>query len=243
MVAPETKTRMSAAERKQAIAMAVMPVFAKQGFDGTTTKSMAAAAGVSEALLYRHFPSKESLYHFIQEQICETNSAIEEFVTGLEPNSASLVKMVYLIHQIIVPDAHRRMPGGIVPRLLVQSLLQDGEFTRSFHESRFDRMVPYMEEAAEVAIAKGELVPGPLSGAERQWFPHHLAVSLKLSSLPSKRVFDYDSKANERLHHAVWFCLRGIGLKDRVIEREFKPEKLDPVINDVLFRAGLRTRR
>ena len=234
---------MSAAERKQAIALAVVPVFAKQGFDGTTTKSLAAAAGVSEALLYRHFPSKESLYHFIQEQICETNSAIEDFVRGLEPGSSSLVQMIYLIHKIIVPAGHTRMPDGIVPRLLVHSLLQDGEFTRSFHKSRFDRMVPFIAEAAEVAIAKGELVPGPLSGAERQWFPHHLAVSLKLSSLPAKRVFNYESKANERLYHAVWFCLRGIGLKDRVISREFKPAKLDPVINDVLFRAGLRTKR
>ena len=210
--------------------------------DGTTTKSLAAAAGVSEALLYRHFPSKESLYHFIQEQICETNSAIEDFVHGLQPNSSSLVKMIYLIHQIIVPDSNRRMPGGIVPRLLVQSLLQDGEFTRSFHESRFDRMVPFMTEAAEAAIARGELVAGPLSGAERQWFPHHLAVALKLSSLPAKRIFNYESKATDRLHHAVWFSLRGIGLKDRVIAREFKPAKLDPIINDVLFRAGLRAK-
>ncbi|GAB5560802.1 MAG: TetR/AcrR family transcriptional regulator [Synoicihabitans sp.] len=234
---------MTAAERKQAIAMAVVPVFAKAGFAGTTTKSLAAAAGVSEALLYRHFPSKESLYHFIQDQICETNSAIEEFVRGLEPGAASLVKMIYLVHQIILPENDRRMPSGVVPRLLVQSLLQDGEFTRSFHETRFERMVPFMTAAAEAAAAKGELVPGPLSGAERQWFSHHLVLALKLSGLPQKPVFDYESKASERLHHSVWFCLRGMGLKDRVITRELKPERLDPIIDDVLVRAGMRDPR
>ncbi|HEX2260068.1 MAG TPA: helix-turn-helix domain-containing protein, partial [Candidatus Binatia bacterium] len=54
--------RLSAEERRQAIADAVRGVFADKGFDGTTTRELAKAAGVSEALLYKHFPSKESLY-------------------------------------------------------------------------------------------------------------------------------------------------------------------------------------
>src|ERR671914_698860 len=54
--------RLSADQRKQAIVDAVRDVFAEKGFDGTTTRELAKAAGVSEALLYKHFPSKESLY-------------------------------------------------------------------------------------------------------------------------------------------------------------------------------------
>ena len=54
--------RLSGGERRQAIADAVRGVFADKGFDGTTTRELAKAAGVSEALLYKHFPSKESLY-------------------------------------------------------------------------------------------------------------------------------------------------------------------------------------
>ena len=48
--------------RKEAIVEAVQDVFAEKGFEGTTTRDLAKAAGVSEALLYKHFPSKESLY-------------------------------------------------------------------------------------------------------------------------------------------------------------------------------------
>ena len=46
-------------ERRAAIVKAVLPLFARQGFSNTTTRQLAEAAGVSEALLYKHFPSKD----------------------------------------------------------------------------------------------------------------------------------------------------------------------------------------
>ena len=40
-------------------------LFAANGFTGTTTKQIAKAAGVSEALLFKHFPTKHALYNAI----------------------------------------------------------------------------------------------------------------------------------------------------------------------------------
>jgi len=40
-------------------------LFSKHGFSGTRTKDIAAACGVSEAILFRHFATKEDLYHAI----------------------------------------------------------------------------------------------------------------------------------------------------------------------------------
>ena len=57
---------MRRVERKAAIVEAALPLFARQGFAATTTKQLALAAGVSEALLYKHFPSKEALYREIK---------------------------------------------------------------------------------------------------------------------------------------------------------------------------------
>ena len=54
--------RLTAEARKEAIVEAVQDIFAEKGFDGTTIKELAQAAKFSEALLYKHFPSKESLY-------------------------------------------------------------------------------------------------------------------------------------------------------------------------------------
>ncbi|TET54333.1 MAG: TetR/AcrR family transcriptional regulator [Actinobacteria bacterium] len=53
---------MVVSNRKQLILEDVKEVFAKKGFYGSTSKDLAKAAGVSEALLYKHFPSKESLF-------------------------------------------------------------------------------------------------------------------------------------------------------------------------------------
>ena len=50
--------RLSAQERRRDIVDAVRDVFADKGFDGTTTRDLAKSAGVSEALLYRYFPSE-----------------------------------------------------------------------------------------------------------------------------------------------------------------------------------------
>ena len=50
--------KLSGDERRAAIIKAVQRVFAEKGFDGTTTRELASAAGVSEALLFKHFPNK-----------------------------------------------------------------------------------------------------------------------------------------------------------------------------------------
>jgi AcrR family transcriptional regulator len=54
--------RLPAAERRARILASATPVFARRGFEGTTTRDLARAAGVSEPILYRHFPSKEALF-------------------------------------------------------------------------------------------------------------------------------------------------------------------------------------
>jgi TetR/AcrR family transcriptional regulator len=52
-------------DRRSAIAEAVIPVFVRHGFDGATRKKLANAAGVSETLLYKYFPSKEAIYQLV----------------------------------------------------------------------------------------------------------------------------------------------------------------------------------
>lgn len=39
-----------------------LDVFSRKGFDGATTKEIAVEAGVTEAIIFRHFPTKQALY-------------------------------------------------------------------------------------------------------------------------------------------------------------------------------------
>jgi len=56
---------MCADERRLQIAEVAMRLFSERGFRGTTTKEIAQAAGVSEAIIFRHFATKEELYKAI----------------------------------------------------------------------------------------------------------------------------------------------------------------------------------
>jgi TetR/AcrR family transcriptional regulator len=53
---------MSGQDRRRQLIEAALDLFARSGFEGTTTKEIARAAGVTEAVIFRHFPSKQALY-------------------------------------------------------------------------------------------------------------------------------------------------------------------------------------
>jgi AcrR family transcriptional regulator len=61
--------RLPAAARREAILEAALPLFALRGAEGTTTRQLAAAAGVTEPVLYRHFRSKAALFVAVLERV------------------------------------------------------------------------------------------------------------------------------------------------------------------------------
>jgi TetR/AcrR family transcriptional regulator len=69
--------RPSADERREAILREGMRCFAAHGFSGTTTREVAARVGITEAALYRYYPSKESLYSAIIARKIQTPPLVE----------------------------------------------------------------------------------------------------------------------------------------------------------------------
>lgn len=60
-----------------------MDLFSRKGFAGTTTKEIALAAGVSEAIIFRHFATKRDLYTAIIEHNIHSAGA-KQVLAGLE---------------------------------------------------------------------------------------------------------------------------------------------------------------
>jgi AcrR family transcriptional regulator len=54
--------RMTGDKRREQILQTAFDLFSHKGFSGTTTKDIARAAGVSEAMVFKHFSSKDELY-------------------------------------------------------------------------------------------------------------------------------------------------------------------------------------
>ncbi len=61
----DTPHRLPADERRRQLIEVAIDLFARRGFSGTTTKEIASAAGVTEAIIFRHFATKEQLYSAI----------------------------------------------------------------------------------------------------------------------------------------------------------------------------------
>ena len=57
--------RMTGDKRREQILQTAVTLFSQRGFKGTTTKEIARAAGVSEAMVFRHFSTKSELYDAI----------------------------------------------------------------------------------------------------------------------------------------------------------------------------------
>jgi AcrR family transcriptional regulator len=93
-VASHTQTkrrRLPAQERRSAILAAALTVFAEHGYRGASIDEIAAAAGVSKALIYEHFPSKKDLhYSLLEEQVQEIFERLARSAMTDEPGHVRL---------------------------------------------------------------------------------------------------------------------------------------------------------
>jgi AcrR family transcriptional regulator len=73
---PSGGGRMHAEDRRRQIVGVAVRLFSERGFRGTTTKEIARDAGVSEAIIFRHFATKDELYAaIIDHKACEGGGA------------------------------------------------------------------------------------------------------------------------------------------------------------------------
>lgn len=105
------RRRLPAAERRALILNAALRTFAAHGYDGAAMDEIAAAAGISKAVVYDHVPSKRELYvqllHAIRDEIERTvEDALRGPGAGGEARVRAAVEAIYAYVQEH-PDASR----------------------------------------------------------------------------------------------------------------------------------------
>ena len=138
-ISPDTKRgpqrRLSAGERRNQLLRIAVGLFSERGFEGTTTKAVAAAAGVSEGIIFQHFATKEELYAAILDY--KANEAgMEEWEKELlrcaerEDDEALVMSLVERILQAdrCDPQFQRLMyqaalSGHALPKSMLQRIL------------------------------------------------------------------------------------------------------------------------
>ncbi len=226
---PQRSRRLPATDRKQAIVTAATPVFARLGRAGATTKIIARAAGVSEALLYRHFPAKHALYAQLERHCVEANAVGTRLLDGATPSTATLVMGVAVLVQAVFPGIGRAESHDDTKRLVTSSLLDDGQFAKAFLDRNVRPWIELFAHCLEAARAAGD-VEGAHVGKAELWFVHHLANTLHLVSLSGGNVVDYGMSREELTASTVLFLLRGLGLKQAAIDRHYDAGKLNSII-------------
>jgi len=97
---------LPAEERRKRIVLGAMKAFATSGFRGTRTRDLAAAAGVSEALIFKHFPNKRAIQKaIIEERIRQTGEFLSPELKKA-PLDRALPAMAARILQLSERDPH-----------------------------------------------------------------------------------------------------------------------------------------
>src|SRR3954465_7654614 len=188
--------RMTSDLRRQLILGAAKRCFARHGYAGTTTKSVAAAAAISEALLFKHFPSKAALYAEILAEECEADPDFE-LLLGQEPSTRTLSKlMVGMVrHFLGIADGPNEEEEQRL-RLVATSHLDDGEFARLLYAKVDDLIGAKFVNSLESAIATGDAVALAAAPRDLFWFAHHTVLMAALTRLPSTPCLHYGTAAS-----------------------------------------------
>lgn len=213
--------------RRQLILAAAKRCFSRHGFAGTTTKSVAAAAAISEGLLFKHFPSKAALYAEILAEECEADPDLAHLL-GQEPSTATLVELVkgMVGHFLQIRDLPDEQEAQRV-RLMATSHLDDGEFARLLYTKVGDLIAPVFTASLDRAVAAGDASRIGTEPLNLFWFAHHTVLMAALARLPAVPCLSYGNAADlER--QLCEFLLRGIGLNEAAIAlhlgRELPPD-------------------
>ena len=208
--------RMTGDLRRQLILSAAKRCFARNGFAGTTTKSVAAAASISEGLLFKHFPTKSALYAEILAEECEADPDLTHLL-GQEPSTATLAELVrgMVRHFIQIRDVPDEQEAQRL-RLMTSSHLDDGEFARLLYAKVGDLIGPIFTASLDRAVAAGDAARIGSEPLNLFWFAHHTVLMAALTRLPAVPCLAYGDPAGlER--QLCEFILRGIGLNEAAI--------------------------
>ena len=136
-----------------AIRIAAMELFAERGYSGVTIRQIAAAAGVSPALVIHHYGSKEQLRAVLQERVAAfVESMLADLARAAEEGGSANVAQLFA-------DRLEREPAmaGYVRRLLCDGGPAGvGLFERLYQATRAGMQA--MEQAGVVRTSRDEPV-------------------------------------------------------------------------------------
>jgi AcrR family transcriptional regulator len=134
--------RLSSLDRRRQILRTASGIFARRGYRGTTTREIAERAGINEALLFRHFPSKEKLYWTLIEEQCNARGRRQKIQEILNKGGSDFEVFAAIAREFLVRTAR----DTELTRLLWFTALESHTLSRRFFSTY---VAVYYEALAE----------------------------------------------------------------------------------------------
>jgi AcrR family transcriptional regulator len=196
--------RYSAAGRREQIVNVATPLFARHGYQGTTTKQIAERAGITEALIFRHFQSKDELYWAVIQKKIEAVAPREQLRERLD----LCAEDVELFTLLGVDMLERRAKDQTLSRLLLFSALENhklsNRFFRTYVADYYDVLAGFIRERIE----RGEFRKVDPLLAARGFLGMVIYYSWVQELFGGKRYQKFDVQHVSRTMAEIW--LRGM---------------------------------
>jgi AcrR family transcriptional regulator len=148
--------RMAGEERRLQILAVAVSLFSKKGFRGTTTKEIAQAAGVSEAMVFRHFATKEELYAAILDHKACSHDRFEPAEMAADAIKRKDDRAVFESLALSALSHHEKDPE--FQRLLLHSALEKHELAEMFFDKFVRRVYEFLGSYIRERQREGALV-------------------------------------------------------------------------------------
>ncbi|MCC7427138.1 MAG: helix-turn-helix transcriptional regulator [Alphaproteobacteria bacterium] len=161
---PRRARRLGAAERREAIVAAAAALFAERGFTGST-RALAARLGVTQALLYRYFPTKAALISAVFEAF-RTRWGPEEAAVLAAPGLPLAERLARFYRGYLLRHGPGREAQGM--RLLLHAALAGIDLPMRYAATLDATVLKPVAEAMRAEAGLPPLGAAPLVGAERE---------------------------------------------------------------------------
>ncbi len=137
---------MKGDKRREQILQTAVNLFSQRGFKGTTTKEIARAAGVSEAMVFRHFATKDELYGAILDnKACSDGVHRFPWEANEKLQKAMKQKNDLAVFYNIAFDALNKHEADVgFMRLLFYSALEEHELADRFFHAFIERVYDFI---------------------------------------------------------------------------------------------------
>ena len=208
--------RFSSADRREQILEVATALFAQQGFQGTTTKVIAEKSGVTEALIFRHFPSKEELYWAVIERKIDCAAPLERLLENLEAGGDDLDVLSRVAFEVL----ERRAKDQTLSRLLLYSALEKHDLSERFFRNYIANYFEVLARFVREGIATGRFRNVDPLLAARGFLGMVIYHSWIQELYGGKEVQDFDLHVVSRTLACIW--LQGVQAEKKLAPRKAK---------------------